>query len=272
MRADEWQNMIAGHGSMAAPAGIAAPDNPGDGDRAGCAARGARVHRRCFFFHALAIVLLLAVHGLTARTAAAAYVIAPDIVQEYFALRHRVREQPNSADARFDYAVCLSYMGKVEESRSLFKQVRALDPEFAETALPRYLEQSRRDPANLKLKFRLGFLYYFGDKFDQALGIFREIADHAPAGQLNAWALGYMAAIKGDRGKWNEAEDLARQALRLEPDAYGLHAALAAALKAQGRLLAAVGEYLAALRDRRDFEAYEKTLRQAGAAGAAPSD
>lgn len=269
MRADEWQNIIAGRSSMAAPAEIAARANSGGGDRAGSAARGASSNLRHFILHALAIALLLAMYVLAARPAAAAYVIAPDIVQEYFDLKHKMLAQPDSADAAFEYAVCLSYMGKVEESRSMLKKVRALDPEFAAKALPRYLEQSRQDPADLKLKFRLGFLYYFGDKYDQALGIFREIADHAPAGQLNAWALGYMAVIKSDQGKWSEAEDLVRRALRLEPDAYGLHAALAAALKAQGHLLAAVGEYFTALKARRDFEAYEKTLRQPGAA---PSD
>jgi len=228
--------------------------------------------RRYYIFHALTFSLLLAVCSLAAGPAAAAYVIEPDIVKEYLELKHKALKHPDSAAAGFEYAVCLSYMGKVEESRSALKQVQALDPEFPEKALPRYVEQSRQNPADLRLKFRLGFLHYFAHKPDQALKIFGEIADHSPAGQLNAWALGYMAVIKSDQGKWSEAEDLVRRALRIEPDAYGLHAALAAALKAQGNLIAALREYFIALKDRREFEAYEKTLRQPDASSAAYSD
>lgn len=227
--------------------------------------------RRHYVSRALLATLLL-VCSLAGWPAAAAYVIEPDIVQEYLALRHEVLKHPDSADVRFEYAVCLSYMGKVEESRSSLKQVKTLDSEFPVKALPRYLEQSRRNPADLRLKFRLGFLYYFADKHDQALNIFGEIAEHRPAGQLNAWALGYMAVIRSDQGQWSEAEDLLRRALRLEPDAYGLHAALAAALKAQGNLLAALREYFTALKDRREFEAYEKTLLQPDVSGTAHSD
>ncbi len=228
--------------------------------------------RRYHHFRALTFTLLLAVCSLAARPAVAAYVIEPDIVKEYFDLRHKLQKQPDSAEVRFEYAVCLSYMGKVEESRSALKQVQTLDPAFAEKALPRYAEQSRQNPADLRLKFRLGFLYYFAGKHDLALQIFREIAEHAPAGQLNAWALGYMAVIKSDQGKWREAEELVRRALRIEPDAYGLHAALAATLKAQGNLLAALREYFIALQDRREFESYEKTLQQPDVAGAISTD
>jgi len=228
--------------------------------------------RRHNIFRTLTFPLLLAVFGLATGPAAAAYVIEPDIVKEYLDLRHKALTHPDRADFRFEYAVCLSYMGKVEESRSALKQVQALDPEFSEKALPRYAEQSRRNPADLRLKFRLGFLYYFADKHDQALKIFGEIADRAPAGQLNAWALGYMAVIKSDQGKWSEAEDLVRRALRIEPDAYGLHAALAAALKAQGNLIPALREYFIALKDRREFEAYEKTLLQPDVPGTAYSN
>ena len=229
-------------------------------------------NRRYYIFRSLTFSLLLAVCSLAAGPATAAYVIEPDIVKEYLELRHKLLKHPDSAAVRFEYAVCLSYMGKVEESRSALKQVQTLDPEFSEKALSRYTEQSRRNPADLRLKFRLGFLYYFADKQDQALRIFGEIAEHQPAGQLNAWALGYMAVIKSDQGKWSEAEDLVRRALHIEPDAYGLHAALAVALKAQGNLMAALREYFIALKDRREFEAYEKSWQQPDVSGTAYSD
>ncbi|WP_372524176.1 tetratricopeptide repeat protein [Sulfuricaulis sp.] len=216
--------------------------------------------------------LVLLFCGAAVLPARAAYVIAPDIVKEYAEHKAKVLKNPDSTEMNFEYAVCLSYMGKIEEGRSTLKKVQALDPRFAEKALFRYTEKYRKNPASLKMKFRLGFLYYFDNKFDQALSILGDIADHQSAGQLSAWALGYMAMIKGEQDKWGEAEGLVRRALRLEPDAYGLHAALAAALKAQGNYLAAVREYFIAIKDRREFEAYEKTLWPPSVPGAAHSD
>jgi len=227
---------------------------------------------RCFLFRALIILTLLAVCSLAARPAAAAYVIEPDIAREYVELQHRVLKHPDNAELAFEYAVCLAYVGKVEEGRAALKKVQTLDPKFVEKALPGYIDRYRRSPTDLKAAFRLGFLYYFDKKFDRSLKILDEIAQHHPPGQLNAWALAYMAVIKSERGQWKEAEELVRRALRIEPDAYGLHAALAAALKAQGNLMPALQEYLIALKDRREFEAYEKTLWNPDVSGAAKSD
>jgi hypothetical protein len=40
---------------------------------------------------------------------------------------------------------------------------------------------------------------------------------------------------------------------KLEPDAYGLHAALAAALKKQGKFLATTKEFMMALKNAQEF-------------------
>jgi len=216
--------------------------------------------------------MLLAVCSLAAGPAAAAYVIEPDIAKEYVELKHRVLKHPDNAELVFEYAVCLSYVGKVEESRAALKKVQALDPKFVDKALPGYIDRYRRRPTDMKAAFRLGFLYYFDKQFDLSLKILDKIAEHQPSGQLNAWALGYMAVIKSERGQWDEAEELVRRGLRIEPDAYGLHAALAAALKAQGNLMEALREYFVAVKDRRAFEAYEKTLWSPDVPGAANSE
>ena len=206
--------------------------------------------------------LLALIFCLTVLPVQAEYVIAPDIAKEYVDLKARVRKHPDSADLNFEYAICLSYVGKVEEGKAALKKVRNLDPGFPEKALPRYLTEYQNDPANPKIKYRLGFLYYFNDKYEEALRVLAEVADERPVGQLNAWALGYMAVIKGEQKKWQEGERLVRQALQIEPDAYALRAALAAALKEQGKLWAATKEFLRALRNRSEFEEYEKTLFQ----------
>lgn len=195
---------------------------------------------------------------LASVAANAAYIVAPDIAEEYVSLRTQVHARPDDPDLNFRFAICLSYMGKIEEGRTALKKVRELNPDFAKQALPRYLKQLAEDPRDAKTKYRLGFLYYFNDQYDQALKVLDDVARQPPVGQLNAWALGYMAAIKGDQKKWKEGERLARQALAIEPDAYGLHAALAAALKGQGRYLAAVGEFITALNKRTEFQNYER--------------
>jgi tetratricopeptide (TPR) repeat protein len=193
-----------------------------------------------------------------AFSAHAGYIVAPEIASEYKALRARVQQQPSDADAQFQYAICLSYVGKIEEGRNTLKQVRVLDAEFARKALPRYLKMHQDAPIDLKARYRLAFLYYFNENYDEALRHMSAVAEHKPIGQLNAWALGYMAVIKGKLKKWEEAEQLVRSALAIEPHAYGLHAALAAALKKQGQLVAAMRAYLTALSERDDFERYEK--------------
>lgn len=192
-------------------------------------------------------------------SAQAAYVVAPEIVREYAELKAKSQENPSDAGISFEYAMCLSYMGEIERARASLKKVRKLDPKFPEKALPGYLTAYRDGLSDPRTAYRLGFLYYFLNDYEQALSIFSEVAHHRPVGQLNAWALGYMAAIKGEQNKWEEAEELVQEALKIEPDAYGLHAALAAALKHQGKLFAAMGEYFTSLRLRREFEDYAET-------------
>src|SRR5207237_5886008 len=138
--------------------------------------------------------------------------------------------------------------------------VRALDSGFAQKALPEYLNHHRERPDDVKLKYRLGFLYYFHEDYDEALRFLGEVANQKPVTQLNAWALGYMAVVKGKQKKWDDAEALVRRALAIEPEAYGLHAALAAALKGQGKYFAAMKAYATAVNERQEFEEYLKTI------------
>lgn len=206
----------------------------------------------------LARFSLMLIFVLAPFAAWADYVVAPDIAKEYRELKAKIQKSPDDIDLNFEYAICLSYVGKVEEGRSALKRVRTFDPDYAGKVLPKYLKQHRDNPSDLKLKYRLGFLYYFKEDYDQALNFLGHVADHQPADQLSAWALGYMAVIKGKQQKWEEAENLVRRALVIEPDAYGLHAALALALKKRGKYFAATRAYLTAVQERGNFEQYEQ--------------
>ncbi|MBI3899813.1 MAG: hypothetical protein HY308_16170 [Gammaproteobacteria bacterium] len=201
------------------------------------------------------IIPLLAMPWLCAH---AEYTVAPDIAQEYRQLKAKAGQAPNDTELNFEYATCLSYLGKVEEGRTVLKHVRQLDPGFANKVLPKYLKKQQENPNDLKAKYRLGFLYYFKEDYAQALNLLGQVANSEPVGQLNAWALGYMGVVKGKLGKWDEAENLVQRALKIEPEAYGLHAALAVAQKKKGETFAAMRSYMTALEERNKFERYEK--------------
>jgi len=202
--------------------------------------------------------LSLAGCALASLPAWGQYIVAPDIAREFTTLRSQVEKQPENAELLFEYVICLSYVGKVEESRAALKRVRALEPDFSRQALPRYLEQHRSRPLDAKITYRLGFLYYFNEDYERTFQTLRIVAEQKPAGQLGVWALGYMAVIKGKQKQWNDAERLLRQALALEPDAYALHAALAVALHKKGDTLSALSAYNTAHAKRNEFERYEK--------------
>jgi tetratricopeptide (TPR) repeat protein len=206
------------------------------------------------------LILLLCVLLAGMSQAWASYNIAPDILQEYRELKTKAQNYPKSPTVQFEYAICLSYVGKVEEGSNTINRVRDLDPKFYEKALPRYVRAFKKNPNDPRAKYRLGFLYYFNRKYDLALAVLSEVASRETTDQFTAWALGYMAVIKGEQKKWSDGEALVRQALEIEPDAYALHAALAIALKEQGNIFGAMGELAVALQKRGDFEKYEAQL------------
>lgn len=213
------------------------------------------IHLRCatLLFRA---VFLLAVLG--AAPARAAYTIAPDIADEFLRTRAAAGAHPDDAATQFDYAVCLSYVGKIEEGRKALRTVRKLDPDFATKALPRYQRELDSRPQDAHALFRVAFLHYFLNDNERAYAAFDAVTKQQPPTQLTTWALAYMAVIRSDAKKWEEAESLIRRALEMEPDAYGLHAAHAATLRGQGRVFAATGAFLRAINLRAAFENYER--------------
>jgi tetratricopeptide (TPR) repeat protein len=193
-----------------------------------------------------------------AAPAWAAYAITPEIAEEYLRVRADVSARPHDPATVFEYAVCLSYVGKVEEGRKALRKVRGLDPDFATKALPRYLREVETRPQDPRALFRVAFLHYFLNDNERAYAAFETVSKQQPSTQFTTWALAYMAVICSDAKKWDEADSLIRRALEMEPDAYGLHAALAATLRGQGRIFAATGEFFTALNLRTQFENYER--------------
>jgi tetratricopeptide (TPR) repeat protein len=206
----------------------------------------------------LFIVLLVAAMALPLI---AGYELTPEIQQEYLTNKKLIQKNPKSALFYFNYAVTLAYMGKIEEGASALNKVTDLDPKFVKKNLASFIAAAKKTPDDYRVRFRLAFLYYFNNDFDRSYRELELISKEADESYLRAWALGYMAVIRGDRQKrWKEALELCNRALDYEPDAYGLYAALAIAQKENGNTMSAVGSLMKALSLRGDFEKYEKKL------------
>lgn len=198
---------------------------------------------------------------LNASMARAVYELTPEVQKEYLTNKKVVQKAPKSAAAYFNYAVTLAYMGKLEEGASALNKVSELDPKFVKKNVSAFKLAAKKAPEDYRTKFRLAFLYYFNNDFDRAYKELEIISRDADESYLKAWALGYMAVIRGDKQKkWKEALELVNRALDYEPEAYGLHAALAIAQKENGNTMAAFGSLMKALALRGDFEKYEKKL------------
>jgi len=198
---------------------------------------------------------------LYATPAKAVYELTSEVQKEYLANKQLIQKYPKSAAYQFNYAVTLAYMGKLEEGATALNKVTDLDSKFVKKNLSSYVLAAKKAPQDYRVRFRLAFLYYFNNDFDKAYKELDVISQNADESYLKAWALGYMAVIRGDKQKrWKEALDLVNRALDYEPEAYGLHAALAIAQKENGNTIGAVGSLMKALSLRGDFEKYEKKV------------
>lgn len=210
------------------------------------------------FFLMLTVILAL---GFLSSPAKAVYELTSDVQKEFVANKKLIQKNPKSALYQFNYAVTLAYMGKIEEGATALNKVTELDSKFVKKNLSSFILAAKKNPPDYRVKFRLAFLYYFNNDFDKAYRELEIISKDADESYLKAWALGYMAVIRGDKQKrWKEALDLCNRALDYEPEAYGLHAALAVAQKENNNMMGAVGSLMKALSLRGEFEKYEKKL------------
>ncbi len=191
--------------------------------------------------------------------ARAVYELTTEVQKEYLANKKLIQKNPKSALFHFNYAVTLAYMGKIEEGASALNKVTELDNKFVKKNLTAFILAVKKAPQDYRVRFRLAFLYYFNNDFDKAYRELEIVSKDADESYLQAWAMGCMAVIRGDKQKrWKEALELVNRALDYEPEACGLHAAVAIALKENGNTMAAIGSLMKALQLRGDFEKYER--------------
>jgi tetratricopeptide (TPR) repeat protein len=93
-----------------------------------------------------------------------------------------------------------------------------------------------------------------------ALANFYAVASKTPDDYLNAWGYAYMAVVQALAKEWQEAKRLCELALKIEPNAYAIHAAYMETLRQTGNLPGAARELAKALSLKSEQEAYDKKV------------
>lgn len=170
--------------------------------------------------------------------------LSPEALQRQAQLIENMQKNPNDALARFDLAMQLAYTGWIEHAWYQLKKIPDLDPEFKTDHEDRLFDAIQAHPENAFLHFKIAFAYYFNDKKDLSLAAFMKAQRLAPE---NAWIMGFIALIYGDKKNYSEAIRWCKRALKLEPKATALHFLLAEGYRQTGQYLLLVGESMQVL-------------------------
>jgi tetratricopeptide (TPR) repeat protein len=163
-------------------------------------------------------LLILCVWGVV-PIMAKVYQVRPELLQEVKANRALAQSQP-SAEALFELAMSYAYTGQIEKGWSTLRKIPDYDKNYPPKVVEKYERLSRAAPTEWKYPFKLAFGYYFLDQKDKSIECFRKVLEIDPK---NAWALGFIALIKGERGEISDAIEIAKQSIRIEPNAAALH-------------------------------------------------
>lgn len=193
-------------------------------------------------------------------TAQAVAKVSPEIWSEYLHWNKMVKKYPQGPISHFNLAMTMAYMGKTEEASALLNKTYELDNKIIPRLLKIYNKKLKKEPNNWRWHFRLGFLYYFIDKYNKAIEHFERVTEHDPVSAKNAWAYGYIAVIKGKQNKWHRAIEACQKGLDIEPDGAALHAALAKAYYEQKKYVEASAAIIKALHHKKEFKEYEKEM------------
>ncbi|NBV84336.1 tetratricopeptide repeat protein [bacterium] len=158
------------------------------------------------------------------------YQASSEILQEAKVNKAAFKANP-SADTVFELAMSYAMTGQIEKGWATLKKIPDYDKNYAPKVIEKYGALIKESPRNWKYHFKLAFGYYFLDQKDQSIACFRKVLDIDPK---NVWALGFIALIKGDQGKIDEAVEIAKECNRMEPNAAALHFLLGAGYLKQG--------------------------------------
>lgn len=137
-----------------------------------------------------------------------------------------VSRSPNDPDAHFDLAITYAYTNKVEAGLNELKKTSTLVKDqkaYAKELITRYFDLVKKNPEDWKLRFRLGFAYYFGDYKKYAMDELQNVANVNPG---NPWPYGYMAIIAAEDNKWNDGILYMKKAIAIDSNVAAFHLGL----------------------------------------------
>jgi serine/threonine-protein kinase len=187
-----------------------------------------------------------------------------DAIAEF---RTAIRLDPNLAEAHAKLGKALSKQGKLDDAIAEFRTAIRIQPDLAlgHTELGFLLSQCNRDYAGAESEFRtriritpgiahahvnLGSVLQMQGKLDDAIAEFRTAIRIQPDFAGGHIALGvFLCECKQD---YAGAEAELRTAIRISPSLAEAHSNLGIALRQQGKLDDAIGEFLTAIRIKPD--------------------
>ncbi|NBV41487.1 hypothetical protein EBR96_01795 [bacterium] len=195
--------------------------------------------KRHFHFLILTYFFIIA---LAVPVWAKVYQIPSELLQEVKANKQAALANP-SADTYFELAMSYAYTGQIEKGWNTLKKIpdykKNYETTFAPGVVEKYEALAKQEPTNWKHPFKAAFGYYFQGKKDEAIRSFRRVLEISPN---HVWALGFIALIHGERGEVEKGIEIAKQAIRIEPNAAALHALLMAGYAKTGNYWGALQE------------------------------
>lgn len=183
-----------------------------------------------------------------------------NLLDEYNNNKKTAQANPKDANAWFAYAMSCAYTGKLDEGMDALKKVDETDSLYAKRINPILKQKITHNPTEWKDRFYYAFASYAmtidkkkykmtaqesGEYQEESIRQFMEISKLlGDKNYITAWSWGYIAAIRGEQGKFQEAISLLRKAIKIEPDGLYLHLALGYAYLKTGNYLGLLGESL----------------------------
>ncbi|MDI6730968.1 MAG: hypothetical protein QME05_00100 [Candidatus Margulisbacteria bacterium] len=174
-----------------------------------------------------------------------AWVITKELKKELAEKTTYVKKNPKDPEAQFELAVTQGYTNHLLEGMSSLKKVNDIDPQFKLEALEIYFNKVLEDPNDWKLRFRLAFIYYFNDRYPEAI---RELNNVLIIDPYNVWAMGYLALLYGYMNEVDKAIAITKQALKVDSNVAALHLLLGEGYAKKGNGWGAFRERLEAVR------------------------
>lgn len=177
------------------------------------------------------LVLFVVLFGLLQPLQAEIYHIPEPLMQEVRDRKAYLESHPDSQEALFELAMSYAYTGQIRLGWGTLKQVKE---SYAKQVVLKYQPIIENDKTDWKSAFKLGFGYFFTKKKTKALEAFYIAKERNPE---NVWILGFIALVKGEMGKVDEAMKVCKKALKMEPNATGIHFLLAEGYRKKGKYM-----------------------------------